>query len=74
MYCLPDVRGTGVAARLMAEAMSFAPRYYDRCYLETLDNMIGAQKFYEKHGFVRTDEVIGNTGHFNCQVKYILDL
>ena len=74
MYCLPAVRGTGVAHRLMAEAMSFAPRYYDRCYLETLDNMIGAQKFYEKHGFVRIYEPLLDTGHFCCDVRYIKSL
>lgn len=74
MYCIPEARGTGIAAKLLETAVAFAAQRYKRVYLETLDNMLPAQRFYEKHGFVRTDEVIGNTGHFNCQVKYILDL
>ena len=74
MYCIPSARGTGVAAELLKTAVAFAKERYKRVYLETLDNMLRAQRFYEKHGFALTDEVIGNTGHFNCQVKYILDL
>lgn len=74
MYCVPEARGTGTAAELLKTAIAFAADRYKRIYLETLDNMLRAQRFYEKHGFVLTDEIIGNTGHFNCQVKYILDL
>ena len=53
MYCLPEARGTGVSHSLMEIALEYGSIYYGRCYLETLDNMIAAQKFYEKHGFVR---------------------
>ena len=74
MYCIREARGTGVGAGLLNTALEFAAERYRLCYLETLDNMVPAQKFYEKHGFARTDEVIGNTGHFNCQVKYIKTL
>lgn len=74
MYCVQEARGTGVAAALLNTALEFAKKRYRLCYLETLDNMIPAQRFYEKHGFIRTDEVIGNTGHFSCQVKYIREL
>ena len=28
----------------------------------------------EKNGFVRTDKAIGNTGHFDCDVRYIKEL
>jgi putative acetyltransferase len=36
--------------------------------------MIPAQKFYKKYGFELTDERIGETGHFNCDVLFIKDL
>lgn len=74
MYCLPQARGTGLAHELMAIALEYARKFYNRCYLETLDNMTAAQKFYEKHGFVPTDEQIVQTDHFACQVKYIKEL
>ena len=75
MYSIPAVRGTGIAARLLAVALDFAWRKkYRQCYLETLDNMYEAQRFYEKHGFVRTDHIFGATGHYACEVKYIKEI
>lgn len=74
MYCLPEIRGTGLANRLLEIALDYARKYYKRCYLETLENMTRAQKFYEKHGFVRTYDQITITEHFACDVRYIIDL
>ena len=47
MYCLSEARGTGVSHKLMDIALEYAKDYYSRCYLETLENMVAAQKFYE---------------------------
>ena len=74
MYCLPQARGTGLAHTLMEKALEYAERYYNRCYLETLDNMVAAQKFYEKHGFRRVDTPPIQTPHFACEVKYLKEL
>ena len=74
MYCLPQARGTGLAQELMALALDFARGYYRQCYLETLDNMTAAQRFYAKHGFYRTDIAPVQTDHFACEVKLIKDL
>ena len=74
MYCLPESRGTGVAHMLMDTCLDFARGRYQRCYLETLDNMLAAQRFYEKRGFKRTTERFGDPNHFACEVRYILDL
>ena len=71
MYCLPEARGTGLAHRLMERALEFAARQYGRCYLETLPNMVAAQRFYEKHGFRRVDKPLGRTGHTACDVLYL---
>lgn len=71
MYCLPQARGTGIARDLMEQALQYAKGHYTHCYLETLDNMVAAQRFYEKHGFVRTDKAPVQTEHFACEVKYI---
>lgn len=74
MYCIPEVRSTGVSHQLFEIALDHAKKYFDRCYLETFGNMIAAQKFYEKYGFKRIDKPLGNTGHYACDVLYIKDL
>lgn len=74
MYCLPESRGTGVSHKLMDVALEYAKQYYGRCYLETLENMVAAQKFYEKYGFERIYEPLVQTEHFACDVRYIKNL
>ena len=74
MYCLPEARGTGVSHKLIESALKYARQYYKRCYLETLENMVAAQRFYEKYGFERIYEALIQTEHFACDVRYIKDL
>lgn len=74
MYCVPEARGVGVAHKLMEIALIYAKKYYSRCYLETLENMVAAQKLYEKYGFTRIYEPIVKTEHFACDVRYIREL
>ena len=73
-YCLPELRGTGAAQALMETALGFARQHYAKCYIETFDNTIAAQKLYERNGFVRTDVRYGATGHYACNILYIKDL
>ena len=74
MYCLPQTRGTGISHKLMDTALEYASKYYRKCYLETLENMKAAQKFYQKYGFERVYEPIVKTEHFSCDVRYIKEL
>ena len=74
MYCLPPVRGTGMARQLMALCLDYAGRFYRQCYIETLHNMTAANRFYQKHGFRRLDRSLLDTGHFSCDVWYLRDL
>lgn len=69
-----EIRGKGIAHKLIEIALDYAKNYYKKCYLETLENMVEAQKFYEKHGFKRVYEPIVKTEHFACDVRYIKDL
>lgn len=71
MYLLPEARGSGTAQRLMDKALAFASKYYKQCYLETLENMTAAQRFYEKNGFARVYEPVVPTEHFACEVRYL---
>lgn len=74
MYCLPQVRGTGVAQDLLGRALAFAEERYARCYLETLSAMTRAHRFYERNGFRPIDTPLGHTGHGACDILYIRDL
>ena len=74
MYCLPESRGTGISHKLMDKALEYARNYYSKCYLETLENMVAAQRFYEKYGFKRIYEPLIKTEHFACDVRYIKNL
>ena len=74
MYCLTEVRGKGISDELINIALNYATKYYQRCYLETLDNMTRAIAFYHKHGFVKTDEQIVTTDHYACNQHYIKEL
>lgn len=74
MYCLPEVRGTGISHKLMKTALEYAKRYYKKCYIETLSNMIAANKFYKKYGFNQLKEPLVKTEHNACDVWYLKQL
>ncbi|WP_068781328.1 GNAT family N-acetyltransferase [Paenibacillus sp. GM2] len=74
MYALQEARGTGAASHLLETALDFAKHHYKQCYLETLSNMIAANKFYAKKGFKQLDKPLNATEHFACDAWYILDL
>ena len=74
MYCLREARGTGAARQLIDAALAFAHGRYEKCYLETLDSMKAAHRFYEKHGFHRIGAPLGRTGHDGCDVLYLKEL
>jgi putative acetyltransferase len=75
MYFLPEMRGIGAGAMLMAKCLQAARFYgFKKCYLETLDGMTDAQALYQRSGFVKQCGAIGNTGHGGCNTFYILDL
>ncbi|MFW2487553.1 GNAT family N-acetyltransferase [Clostridium chromiireducens] len=74
MYALKEARGTGIAKELLKISLDFAKKYYDKCYLETFNNMVAANKFYQKNGFVQLDKPILETEHYACDVWYIKSL
>jgi len=74
MYCLPEVRGTGLSHQLMEKALTFAQKYYAKCYIETLSNMVAANKFYQKYGFQKLSKPLLKTEHYACDVWYLKEL
>ena len=75
MYFLPEARGIGAGAAMMATCLEAARGFdFRQCYLETLTGMDGAMKLYERSGFRRIDASMGDTGHGSCDVFYRLEL
>lgn len=75
MYFLPEARGQGAGAAMMARCLETARRFgFTRCYLETLDGMDAAMRLYERSGFQRIDAALGATGHGGCNTFYLLEL
>ncbi|TLX21213.1 GNAT family N-acetyltransferase [Thermomonas fusca] len=75
MYFLPEARGSGAGAAMMARCLDAARASgFTRCYLETLTGMDAAMRLYERSGFRRIDTAMGATGHGGCNRFYLLDL
>jgi putative acetyltransferase len=75
MYFLPEVRGTGMGAKMMARCLETAVDFgFSQCYLETMPYMEAAQKLYVKSGFTYLDAPMGNTGHSSCPVWMVKKL
>ncbi|MEF9977122.1 MAG: GNAT family N-acetyltransferase [Thermomonas sp.] len=75
MYFLPEARGIGAGAAMMAVCLEAARGFgFRQCYLETLTGMNAAMRLYERSGFQRIDGPMGATGHGGCNTFYLLDL
>ena len=75
MYFLPEARGLGAGAAMMARCLAAARGFgFARCYLETLSGMDAAMKLYERSGFRRIEAPMGATGHGGCNTFYLLAL
>ena len=72
MYFHKSIRGRGIGRKLIEICLNFAIEIgYEKCYIETMPNMIDAQKLYKKKGFQYINAPLGNTGHNACPVWMI---
>ena len=72
MYFHKTIRGRGIGQRLIEICLDFALESgYEKCYIETMPNMVDAQKLYLKTGFQYINSPLGNTGHNACPVWMI---
>lgn len=75
MYLSSHVRGLGLGALLIKHVLNAARKIgFQECYLETMDFMHGANKLYQKSGFVKLDKPLGTTGHHWTNCWYIKKL
>ena len=69
MYFHKSLRGRGIGDRIIELCIDFAVESnYKKCYIETMPNMVNAQKLYIKKGFKYISNPLGNTGHTACSV------
>ena len=69
MYMNPKARGKKIGKKLILKCLDFAKKTdFKQCYLETFPNMEAAIKLYEKNGFYKIDQPLGNTCHYSCNV------
>ncbi len=72
MYFLTEARGLGIGRILLSQCLSRAKELgYLKCYLETLTHMSQARALYEKMGFKKLGEPMGDTGHHGCNSWYL---
>ena len=51
MYFDSSLRGKGIGSLMIEKCLSFAKESeFKKCYIETMPNMLGAQKLYLKYG------------------------
>lgn len=75
MYFLQEARGKGIGFLMIQKCLETATELgYEKCYLETLPEMLAAQHLYKKAGFEYLCKPIGNTGHTTCPVWMIKQL
>lgn len=72
MYFLKEARGKGLGLQMIEKCLATAVEFgYEKCYLETLPEMLVAQSLYKKVGFEYLNSPMGNTGHTTCPVWMI---
>ncbi len=75
MYFLRETRGKGIGSQMIQKCLEKATEFgYEKCYLETLPEMLAAQNLYKKMGFENISSPMGNTGHTTCPVWMIKNL
>ena len=71
MYFLPEGRGKGLGQKVLEKCLAEAKLLgFEFCYLETFNTMFGAMHLYQKNGFTKINDPLGNTGHFACDKFY----
>lgn len=75
LYLLPESRGKGIGLALMQKSIASAIDFgFKQIYLESLPELSKAVNMYEKAGFRHISEPLGNSGHFACNIRMLLDL
>jgi putative acetyltransferase len=69
LYLNKSARGTGLGKQLLLKSMEWAKQNgYDQLYLESMPELSKAVSIYEKVGFEKLSQALGNSGHDGCDI------
>ena len=75
MYFLLKTKGKGLGSQMTRKCLQQAKRFdFTDCYLETMPNMMRAQKLYQKWGLEHFEHLLGNTNHCSYPVLIVKSL
>ena len=68
-YISPKGRGKGFGKELMSQSILSAKQLgYSEIYIESLPEYSNAVRIYEKQGFEKLSQPLGNSGHTACNI------
>ncbi|MFK7948088.1 MAG: GNAT family N-acetyltransferase [Saprospiraceae bacterium] len=74
-YLAKAARGKGIGRLLMDKSLATAKDYgYTEMYIESLPHYAKAVNIYEKLGFTRLQNPLGNSGHSGCNIWMLKQL
>ncbi|MDP4210534.1 MAG: GNAT family N-acetyltransferase [Bacteroidota bacterium] len=74
-YLSANARGQGLGSQLMRQSIDKARTLgYKQLYIESFPELTKAIGMYERAGFKRLPNALGNSGHFACNVWMLKDL
>lgn len=75
LYLSGEHRGKGLGKKLMEKCMDEAKEHgYLYLYLESIPALNDAVHLYEKVGFEKIDQRLGDSGHFSCDLWMVKEL
>ena len=74
-YLNQNARGKGIGKELMEHCILSAKEFgYKKLYLESLSQFSKAVSIYEKQGFLKLSQPLGNSKHSTCNIWMLKDL
>ncbi|MGC4022195.1 MAG: GNAT family N-acetyltransferase [Cyclobacteriaceae bacterium] len=74
-YLPKKARGKGIGKELMEMSIKSAKEFgYKQLYIESLPQFAKAVGIYEKLGFAKLNNPLGNSGHGSCNIWMLKDL
>lgn len=75
LYLHPGARGKGIGKLLIQTCLEKAKSLgFKDVYLESMPELNNAVSLYEKSGFERLNQPLGNSGHFGCNIWMLKQL
>lgn len=74
LYLAPQAKGKGLGSELLEVALTFAEQHYERCYIETMQQLHTANRLYGTVGFHLLEEPLPGSEHGTMDAWYLKSL